>query len=94
MTGLQFSFDEFIRKHPEAYTLFEKFTYDVIHSGRKHFGAKAIIERVRWQTMFEEKGGAFKINNNYTAFLVRMFIYKNPWHKGFFQTRRAQADIQ
>lgn len=92
MTGLQYQFDVFIKTHPEAYDLFERFTFDVINTGRKHFGAKAIAERVRFESLFYEKGGQFKLNNNYVTPLSRMFEFRHPEHKGFFERRKSSFD--
>ena len=75
-------------KNPGIYALFVKFTMLTIKAGKKHFGAKAIMERVRWETM-EQGKGMFKINNNYTAYYARLFEEKNPEHKGYFLKRKA-----
>lgn len=93
MRTMEDQFWEFIKDNPSAYPTFERFTLEVIRSGRKRFGAKAIVERVRWFSMFEERGGSWKINNNYTSFLARMFEAMNPQHKGFFSMRASEADI-
>ena len=71
-------------------------------SGHHHFGAKAIMERVRWEVSvymrrshFEgyvaTTGEQFKVNNNYTSRYARKLISEKPEFKGFFQTRRLST---
>lgn len=86
-------FESYHEENPEIYNLFERFTLEAIASGRKYFGSKAIIERLRWHSLVEAKLDIFKINNNYAPFYARMFEQINPQHKGFFRKRRAVADV-
>ena len=86
----------FLKFHSEnrhVYDLFEKFTFEVIQSGRRNFGVKSIIERIRWETNITSQNSFFKINNNYAPFYARMFEAKYPTYKGFFRKRRAAADV-
>ena len=91
MNSLKRKFDVYISENPRVYEMFEMFAMKVIATGRKNFGAKAVIERMRWYTAIETNT-YFKLNNNYTAFLVRMFEERNPLYKGFFRTRISEAD--
>lgn len=90
----QSDFDRYDRENPGVYAAFMKFALEAFNSGRKHMGAKAIMERVRWQTMVDGKGDMFKINNNYTAFYVRKLLKDVPYMTGFFQRRTSIADLQ
>lgn len=78
--------------HPEVYKMFEKFTFDRINRGFKHFGSQAILERIRWETSVTEKGGMFKINNNWAALFARMFEIEHPNYAGFFRKRKSGLD--
>lgn len=74
--------------HPEVWRLFEKFTFDRIERGFKHYSAKGVFERIRWETAQAEVGAnEFKLNNNYSAFYARLFMEIHPEHDGFFRTR-------
>jgi hypothetical protein len=86
------AFKEFHANNPQVYELFRRFTFQAIDAGRRDFGAKAVVERIRWSTMVETKGDIFKINNNYTSWYARMFMNDHPEHYGLFQTREAAAD--
>lgn len=88
-------YEDFLRYHkenPEVYKLFARFTYQVIDKGRKRFGAKMIMERIRWYTNIETKGEVYKVSNNYTAFYSRLFEKRNKKYKGFFGKRKSIAD--
>lgn len=76
--------------NPEIWQAFEQFTLDVIQRGRGMFGAKAIMERVRWYTVIE-RVGKYKISNSSTAFYARKFLLKYPGVK-IFQIRKSVAD--
>ena len=92
MPNMKEQFDRFHRENPQVYELFRKFTYQVIDAGRKNFGAKAVMERIRWSTMVETKGDAYRLNNNYTAYYARMFMAAHPEHEGLFETRKSCAE--
>jgi len=73
--------DKFIRS---AWTLWSR--------GFENYGAKAIIEGIRW-TMHLQNGpgeGEFKINNNYVSRLARFAEERAPKLRGFFRKRRLK----
>lgn len=73
-----------IAQHPQVYDLFKRFTLELIATGRTRYSAKAIIERVRWET--DVRGGKpFKIANMVTAYLARRFCEENPEYSEFFK---------
>lgn len=78
-------FLEFHRAHPEVWRLFERFALDAARSGRR-IGAKAIAERIRWETVIEQRG-EFKLNNNHTAIYARIFAEKYPAMGDVFEFR-------
>jgi len=80
--------DEFFKVYEKGetpYDLFEEFTLKAINSGRKHYGAKAIAELVRWHTATEAKKG--RVQNSHITMYARYFMYKYPEHKDFFRLR-------
>ncbi len=79
---------KFHKKHPMVWTLFQRYTFDRINRGFKHYSAYAIFERVRWETdQAQVDGDEFKLNNNHRPFYARAFMKKYPEHEGFFRTR-------
>lgn len=81
------SFDEYDRANPQIYESFRRFALQVIGAGRRRFGAKAVMERIRWDTLISAKDDGFKINNNYTADYARKFIAEFPEYAEVFATR-------
>lgn len=81
------------KAHPKVWTLFCQFTFELIERGFKNYGAKAVMERIRWETdQANVKGmSEFKIGNNYTAFYARRFMKKNSEHDGFFRLRKQTS---
>lgn len=77
---------------PEIYEWFCRFTLEKIHKGAKHVGAKAVWERLRFESPVREDGSPYKLNNNFTAFYARLFMQDHPQYAGIFETRTAKAD--
>ena len=78
---------EYHRSNTHVYDMFEKFTLDVINAGHANFSAKAIFERMRWETAIETNDPDFKLQNNFTAYYSRYFMNQHPEFDGFFRTR-------
>ena len=88
---LQRRFNTYHQENPNVYKLFKQFAIQSKYNGRRHFGAKAIMERVRWEVSIETKDAEFKINNNYTSRYVRLLEKEDPSFIGFFQKRELRA---
>ncbi len=86
------AFRQFHKDNPQVYALFRRFAFEAINSGREHFGAKMIWERMRWYVRIETNSSDYKLNNNYHAFYVRLFEKDFPQYEGFFRKRKAVAD--
>ena len=94
----QLTFDQFIEgfesyhvSNPQIYIAFKKLTFQLISSGRKHYGAKAIFEVIRFNTAIKGND-QYKVNNNYTAYYARLFMKDFPKHDGFFNLRKSKFD--
>lgn len=55
--------------------------------GRKHHGARNLIEVIRYETALQEVDGDFKINNNAAPDLSRLYLLLHPDAAGFFELR-------
>lgn len=59
--------------------------------GRKHYGAKTIVEVIRFETdLRSSPDESFKCNNNYTAYLARLCMMAYTETDGLFETREAK----
>jgi len=78
---------EFHKANPQVYELFKRFTFEALRSGRKHYSAYAIFQRIRWHSEIETQGDDFKLNNNHQPYYARLFMHDHPQYDGFFKTR-------
>lgn len=84
------NFEQYDLGHPEIWKQFREITLNLIRLGKKHYGAKAIFEIIRYHRFIEYGVGEFKVNNNFTAYYARKFMRVFPEHNGFFETRKAK----
>ena len=75
------------RRNRAFYPIFRHFAFQLIGAGRAKIGAKAIVERVRWEVSVRTEGDPWKINNDYPAYYARLFMAEHPEHDGIFETR-------
>lgn len=87
---------KFHRENPKVWKYFVRFTFEVIHRGFRHYSAKGVFERIRWETDEADVDGksTFKLNNNYSAFFARWFMDTYPEHDGFFRLRAMPSELQ
>ena len=79
--------------HPEVWKQFEAITLDLIEQGKKHYGAKAVFEIIRYHRIVGKKDNEFKCNNNMTQYYALKFMKQHPEHTGFFETRKVSKVI-
>ena len=84
-------FDQHHEKFPEVYEEFCKLAFAMINRGHKHYGAKGIMEVVRWHKSLQYSGREFKISNNHTSRYSRKFMKDFPEHAGFFKTKELRS---
>jgi hypothetical protein len=86
---------QFHAKYPEVWLMFEKFTLQLIKRGFRHYSARGIWHRIRWETAIprhldkDERG--IKLGDHHTPFYARAFMKKYPQYKGFFRTKRQTS---
>lgn len=88
--------DEFVpyhRDNPGIYDLFRRFAFELRTSGRRHYGAKALMERIRWHVEIE-RSGEFKVNNSFVSCYTRLLQLEYPDFKTFFQTRKTSGTVE
>jgi hypothetical protein len=85
-------FREYDNAHPEIWESFSRHAFELIAMGRKHYGAKAIMEVIRFHTAVRG-GDDFKINNIYTAYYARKFAAAHPKYRDFFQYRKVNLRV-
>lgn len=74
----------------ENWHVFEQFRYEADRAramGWKHYSGRTIIEVLRHQSNLRASDGRWKLNNNYTPDLCRLYMDLTPSAAGFFETR-------
>ena len=87
MAQIEERFFTWISDNPHVVEHCLRFARELRESGRKHYGMKAIFERVRWHLNVDVQGDIFKMNNNYTAPMARYLVTIDPTLSGLFQYR-------
>lgn len=75
----------FQRENPEFWTVFVRYTLNIINTGMPHYSARAVIDRVRWHYL--EAGKRLRITNDLSPHFARQFHMLYPQHDGFFHCR-------
>jgi|694.fasta_scaffold02764_37 hypothetical protein len=83
------AFIENFLANPLVWRQFERFALDAIQTRRK-LGAKAVMERVRWETEIE-RNEDFKVSNNWTAYYARIFALKHPAYRNYFDFKQVRG---
>lgn len=77
-----------LNNNREIYREFENRALRMARIGRNRYSAKTIVEVMRWETDLREKNNLFKINNNYTAGMARLWMATHgETYPKFFQLR-------
>jgi len=89
---------EFLDWLPENFHVWDAFceqAFSVRNLGFKHYSARTIIHFLRHYSAVTEKSGPWKINNNYSPYLARLFDHCFPNSAGLWEyreTKKAKAD--
>lgn len=82
------TFEAFHARHPEAYEMFERFVAELRKSGVQRSSARMILERMRWECAVNpDRHGGFKLNDHLAPHYARLLMERQPWMRGFFETR-------
>lgn len=87
--SIQAQFDRYDSDHPAVYQLFRQ--YALVLLGKRpnrRFGAKLILERIRWEFALDHSHDEYKINNNYSSRYARKFLKEFPQYTNNLETRR------
>lgn len=58
-----------------------------------HYSARTIVEVLRHNSLLNEKGGQWKINDHHAPDLARLYHLVYPSRAGFFELRRRTATL-
>ena len=90
-------FAEYHAENPHVYEAFKALAYEIRGEGHKRYGAKTILERIRWESAVRYRNSTlkFKLNNNIkdrcSARYARLLIAEDPVFQGFFEIRKTST---
>lgn len=87
--------DEFIEYLPDnlhVFNAFEREALSIVARGWKHYSARTILHYLRHHSALAEVDGeGWKLNNNVSPYLARLFALIHPAHAELFEFREAKA---
>ena len=84
---------EFMDWLPDNVHVWDAFCHEafaVRRAGYTHYSARTIIHFLRHHSAVAEKGGVWKINNNHSPYLARLFDLRYPDAAGLWQYRETK----
>lgn len=86
---------EFLAYLPDnlhVFSAFEAEALRLVRRGRTHYSARTIVEVLRHNAALEEDSAQpWKLNNDMTPYLARLFVLMRPAHADLFEFRQAKA---
>lgn len=75
-----------------VYEAFEREALRIVARGFAHYSARTILHVLRHHSALQEDaGGQWKLNNNVSPYLARLFALDHPAHENLFEYREAKA---
>lgn len=87
-----FAFDSWLLENRELWCAFEREARLVWARGYRHYSARTIIHFLRHHSALTETDCAWKINNNHSPYLGRVFELAYPDMAGFFERRSTKVE--
>ena len=83
-------FLSWLRKNMHIFNEFYRYAKKLKYKGnRDYYSARAITQRLRWDTLFEENESQFKISDHSTPYMARLVMLIKPDLKGMFRIKYA-----
>jgi hypothetical protein len=87
-------FKKWLPNNMHIYNAFIKYANELKwRSNRTYYSARAIWERLRWETMLEDSTGDCKISDLNMPFVSWLSMEAEPDLKGMFKKRRTKAIV-
>jgi hypothetical protein len=84
-------FRRWLAANPHVLDLFVELATQLQRAGRHHYGAKAIVEEMRWLYATQTTGSVFKLDNNMTSRLARAAVARQPVLTAMFEFRELRS---
>lgn len=87
---LEEKFLDYHAANPQVFSEFVKLAERAKAEGRRHFGAKFLLEKIRWDSPVAAQD-LYKVNNNFPSRYVRLLAKTRPDLAIMFATRKLKA---
>jgi hypothetical protein len=93
------AFMDFLKDNPELWLRFCSEAVAAHRRGFKRYSSKVIIHVLRHHSLVHETDSRWKLNNNHTPYLARLFDLTHPQRAGMWEYRktkrltRAQSEL-
>ncbi len=85
------AFLDYHHKNPEVFSLFRDIALRLYQRGVRHYGARCIMEVVRYESALRTAGEPWRINNNHIPFFARLLMMQDQrFADGFFEIRESR----
>lgn len=84
-------FAAFHAANPHVADALEALAAQWLAAGNRRLGAKALVERLRWESGLRTQGEAYRINNSHVSFYARLLIERHPEWADAIETRELRA---
>lgn len=84
-------FVDFHLKNPHVYEAFTKLANQMRQTGKKQYGARTIVEIIRWQIDLKTTDNVFRFNNDFSPLYARLLMAADPNFVDFFELRRMKS---
>lgn len=84
-------FAAWITENWELWVRFDAEATKVRRRGFKHYSARTIVHFMRHETALSQAGGEWKINNNVSPDLARLYVILHPQAGYFFEFREMKS---
>ena len=85
-------FDSFHRPNPHIFRMFRERAFAMRATGRSTYGARTIIENMRWDHDIQTTGVDFKINDDWVPMYARLLLHRYPKIGPFFELRKVGVE--
>ncbi|CAB4126095.1 hypothetical protein UFOVP73_20 [uncultured Caudovirales phage] len=92
-------FAAWLKDNPDVWLRFCDEAVAIHKRGFSHYSSKTIIHVLRHHSSLHEESGPWKLNNNHTPYLARLFDLTHPDRRGMWEYRetkrvtRGQLDL-
>lgn len=85
-------FDSWLLENRAIWLAFEREAKSIAARGFSHYSARTIVHVLRHHSALTEADGEWKINNNHSPYLGRVFEAVHPELAGFFERRSTMYE--